>query len=310
MGIKHYWKRSKQNMEWNIAYRKIGNSSIIDNKSIPFKVLSTPKNTWAADPFLIEHKDNIYLFYELFEKKKNKGVIAYSVLCEDGFSEPKTIIDEPFHLSFPCVFKHNDSYYMIPESGLQKSIFMYKCDVFPDKWHKECTLLTNINSSDSIVFEHKNEKYLLASILQSGTGNAKNAIYRIDFEKKSSEFYSDIDGCGENGYRNAGYLFNSGDMTFRPGQNCCQGEYGKSLYFYKVLSYFEPKYSEQFYTEITVNDISVKNAVQEYCGIHTYSIAGEYDVVDLKYFTKNSIIKRIFNMIKLPFKYLKVHFFN
>ena len=62
------------------------------------------------------------------------------------------MLDEPFHLSYPYVFKHNDEYYMIPETYRLNSIRLYKAIDFPAKWSYVKTLLSGKYFRDSSIF--------------------------------------------------------------------------------------------------------------------------------------------------------------
>ena len=310
MNIKKYWDKSKSSIEWCVGYRNIGKNSIINDTVTPFHIFETPKGSWGADPFLFSYYGKTYLFYEMYIKKQNKGVIACSEYTGNGFSKPNIIIKESFHLSFPCVFEHKNKIYIIPESGSQKCIYLYECIEFPAVWRRKSVLVDNVHSSDSIVFDINKEKYILASILTAGTCKAKNVVYKIDFASSVASYCYEVEGSGDNGYRNAGRLFRCNGITYRPGQNCPNNEYGKSVFLYQVINCSPKEYKEKFDSDITVKDISVINAKSEYLGLHTYSIVNGIDVIDLKYSIKNNFFKRICFMVKAFLNYIKVHFLS
>ena len=86
-----------------------------------------------ADPFLYQRDGKDYIFYELYDYKK--GVIAYSEINEDmSFTEPTVILDLSYHLSYPSLFEDSGELYMIPETGLSRTIELYKCNLFPNVW--------------------------------------------------------------------------------------------------------------------------------------------------------------------------------
>ncbi|MBQ0111272.1 MAG: hypothetical protein KBS41_05055 [Oscillospiraceae bacterium] len=122
--------------------------------------------------------------------------------------------------------------------------------------------------SDIIVFEQNREFYVLASILKGSPSSAQNYLYRLDTQNLTLELCTKQEDFGEGGFRNAGLLFEDNGRLVRPGQNCPQNSYGKSLYFWEPIKIDSEKYEESFITELTRNDITVNGTFD---GIHTYN---------------------------------------
>ena len=78
----------------------------------------------------------------------------------------KIVLDEPFSVTYPHVFKLHGEFYMIPESYQAKSIRLYKATEFPEKWVLDRVLVTG-DYVDSSYFEYKGSSYLFAT---SGLG--------------------------------------------------------------------------------------------------------------------------------------------
>ncbi|MBQ0111271.1 MAG: hypothetical protein KBS41_05050 [Oscillospiraceae bacterium] len=113
--ISERWRETAEELSWQIAYRSKSNGSLLSDPTTPFELFDLPDGQWGADPFLFEQDGQLCLFYELYLEKQKKGVIAVSKWEGNNFSQPETVIEEPFHLSFPCVFKIGESVYMIPK---------------------------------------------------------------------------------------------------------------------------------------------------------------------------------------------------
>ncbi len=79
--------------------------------------------SFVADPFVLRRDSVWYMFYEVFDSLAGRGVIGLSQ-SGDGLNwEYKGIVlREPFHLSYPYVFKSGGVFYMIPESAEAKSV--------------------------------------------------------------------------------------------------------------------------------------------------------------------------------------------
>jgi len=93
------------------------------------------KAKYVADPFMIRWNSTWYMFFEVFNDATDQGDIGLAV-SHDGvrWSYVGIVLDEPFHLSYPYVFKWREHYYMIPESGDACAVKLYEATDFPKKW--------------------------------------------------------------------------------------------------------------------------------------------------------------------------------
>ncbi len=87
-----------------------------DINKLKFRTIKNGWNYWVADPFPVEVEGKLYIFGEMYEWTTLKGSICYTELTENGFTKWKKIIEEPYHLSFPNIFKIKNEFYMCPES--------------------------------------------------------------------------------------------------------------------------------------------------------------------------------------------------
>ena len=115
----------------------------------------------AADPFII----NNWIFCELMtistEAVISKGYIGVARLNND-ILRFTPVIDEKFHMSFPYVFYHDNSWYMIPEVYKSGNIFLYKSNNFPFNWERIKSIY-KIDGIDSIPFKINNKWYLFTT---------------------------------------------------------------------------------------------------------------------------------------------------
>lgn len=121
------------------------------------------KADFVADPFMIRDGGKWYMFFEILESKQHKGVIGLAV-SEDGlnWTYDRVVLEEPFHLSYPMVFRYNNKILMIPESHEDYSVTVYKTDNFPYGWKKYHTILEG-DYVDATIVHHENNWYLFAS---------------------------------------------------------------------------------------------------------------------------------------------------
>lgn len=110
------------------------------------------KARFVADPFLVKENGAWYMFFEVMEARTYKGKIGLAS-SRDGlrWKYEQIVLDEPYHLSYPYVFRWEDDYYMIPECHESNSVRLYKAERFPTQWALAGVLLDGDFSDASIL---------------------------------------------------------------------------------------------------------------------------------------------------------------
>ncbi len=82
-----------------------------------FRIMRPPRDRFYADPFLIERNGRSYLFFEEYKFSSGKGLISCCEVDSVGnCSEPRVVLERPYHLSYPFLFSLQGEVYMIPET--------------------------------------------------------------------------------------------------------------------------------------------------------------------------------------------------
>lgn len=138
------------------------------NPVLTAKSVSDTKAKFVADPFLLK-KDNIYyMFFEVYNLIKNKGEIGYAESKDCyNWTYRNIVLSEPFHVSYPYVFKHEDKYYLIPESSETLSIRLYEALEFPSSWKIKKELIVGEKFADNSIIYYENMFYLFTYIEKS-----------------------------------------------------------------------------------------------------------------------------------------------
>jgi hypothetical protein len=80
-----------------------------------YRDLANSKDVVWADPHIVSHRAEQYLFFEKMHKHNNSAHIAVAKVDASGaLGKPSIALQEDFHLSYPFVFEHEDRYFMIP----------------------------------------------------------------------------------------------------------------------------------------------------------------------------------------------------
>jgi hypothetical protein len=123
---------------------------------------------FVADPFIVYEDDTWYMFLEVMNADTDQGDIAFAT-SEDGiqWTYEQIVLDEPFHLTYPYVFKWREEYYMMPESYQANSIRLYKAVDFPAQWAFVGILLDGSDYVDSAVFHFEDRWWLFTTSTES-----------------------------------------------------------------------------------------------------------------------------------------------
>lgn len=152
--------------EWSIAIYH-GTSPFTMKPTSPEPVLTADhvndcEVAFVADPFMLKDNNQWHMYFEVLLRQSRKGVIA-KALSDDGINwrYQGITLEEAFHLSYPCIFQHENIFYMVPETLGADAIRLYKtsdltspftfvCELIPGKW------------ADATVFYRDNTWWLFA----------------------------------------------------------------------------------------------------------------------------------------------------
>lgn len=132
--------------------------------------LYPPADRFWADPFAWRREGRYYVFFEEYPYATRRGHI--SVMELDGAAQPagapRPVIQEPYHLSYPCLFEFGGELYMIPEKKAARRVDLYRCVAFPDRWEVVRTWFKSARMVDCTVFEHGGRWWLFCSVKGQG----------------------------------------------------------------------------------------------------------------------------------------------
>ena len=265
---------------WVLLYKTKTQDDFTRNSYKNFAELKPPIDRFWADPFVTGRGDKFYLFVEEFIYRSNKGHISVLELDSTGhLLKIQKIIDKPYHMSYPFIFECDNNFYMIPETGGNRSIDLYKCADFPWKWEFRKSIMKNVNAVDTTLFYHNGKWWLFTVIDKIDSDLAESPelylFYSDDFLSDNwtshpmNPVVTDVRTA-----RPAGKIFLQEGKIYRPSQDC-SGRYGNSFDFNRILSLSETEYREE-------NIIKVKpdwdNRLR---GAHTYNFDSDFTIIDV-----------------------------
>ena len=212
-----------------------------------------PRGRMWADPFLYTHDGKTFCFVEDLAYKTNRGHITALEVVGTKVIERGIAVKEPFHLSFPFLFKYQNDLYMCPEASESGQIRIYRSTELPLKWELHSVVMENVSAVDTLIFEKEGRWWMLTSMDQSGTQDYFSELYLFSSDSPLDTHWVPhprnpirIDAYGG---RNAGLIV-EGEKLFRIAQRQGFDRYGEGILVYEIKDISESTFAEELVMEI------------------------------------------------------------
>ena len=261
---------------WRLAVRS-GARLNANSGSAPdlggFRWIESPKGRFYADPFMIEEGGKTWVFFEDFDYATQRGRISCAEVEKGGIANPVPVLERPYHLSYPCVFRTADAMYMIPETGSNGTIELYRCVHFPDRWKAEKELFKG-QAVDTTVWMDDGLYWFFVTLQElRGFGTQLWLFYASALTGEWKTHPANPISTDVRTSRGAGAIFRDNGKLFRPSQDCSK-HYGYSITFNEIVVLDRYQYQEKPCT--TINPLWARGLV----GTHTYSHVGQVEIID------------------------------
>jgi O-antigen/teichoic acid export membrane protein len=285
--LKRLLKGQKGYKQWQIGLANSVSPTTASLQQTLKKVswIKCEKDRSQADPMLVEHKDQLYIFFEEMLHSSNVGYIKVGrVVLDDSprMTDVKSVCFNPplnNHVSFPHVLKRGADYFLLPENSATANTQIYKATNFPTQWTLYRALLDELPGVDPILFNHNGLEWLFVA---DGTlGNVDNNLrlfYASCVDEKFEEHPSSPIALGLGGSRMAGPIIVKDSKVFRLGQSSIV-DYGAGILVFEITELTITRYQEKL-----VNDWAIHTNDANMLGFHTYSNSEAFDcaAVDMR----------------------------
>ena len=237
--------------QWVLLLKHLNTDSAGIDEALNFSdylELSPPSDCFWADPFVLSKDGRDYVFFEELPFATERGHLSCMEVFADGsHSEPEIIIQEGHHLSYPNVFEYESEYYLIPESGDNGTIDLYRCTEFPYRWEHHATLMEGIHAYDSTLIEYGGRWWLFATVVPELGLSGCETLYifhadspiRTDWQPHAKNpVISDASST-----RPGGNFYINDNQLYRVSQDCA-GQYGAGVNINKVTEINAETYEE------------------------------------------------------------------
>ena len=243
-----------------------------------FKRITPPKDRFWADPFIVARNDKYYIFIEELLYATQKGHISVVVMEKNGtYAPPSRVLETPYHLSYPFIFEFENTTYMIPESAANRTVELYKCTAFPDKWEFQKNLMENCSLVDATAFQWRDKWWLFANQAETEGASRWEELFLYYSDSPLSDNWTPHPKnpvvSDSRSARPAGRLFVRNERIYRPSQNCSR-HYGYGFNICEVTKLTETEYEEQ-----VVSTVEPKWS-EEIVSTHTFNYEDGLTIID------------------------------
>jgi hypothetical protein len=228
-------RRIREVDQWAIAFSL--------SKAAPSTTLYRFKEQWPpigsswADPFPVAAPDGYHIFLEVYDRATKRGHIGVSRLTREGkFDRPVTVLDRPYHLSYPFVFRWRDTWFMMPESSNAARIEVFSARQFPFEWTPEAILFESVHAVDATLVSVEGRWWLFANVSPHPTIRNYDELHAFHgptpFGPWTAHRRNPVKSDARSA-RGAGRFFWKGQALFRPSQDCSD-RYGSAIVINRV----------------------------------------------------------------------------
>ena len=237
--------------QWVLLLKHLNKDSASVDGALKFSEyleLSPPTDCFWADPFAFSKDGHDCIFFEELPFATERGHLSCMEVFADGsHSDPKIIIQETHHLSYPNVFEYEAEQYLIPESGDNGTVDLYRCTEFPYCWEHHKTLIKNIHAYDSTLIEYHGRWWLFATVVPELGLSGCEALYIFHADSPiSTDWLSHAKNpviSDASSARPGGNFYVENDQLYRVSQDCA-GQYGAGVNINKVIEISAEQYKE------------------------------------------------------------------
>ncbi len=202
----------------------------------PFNLFPDDGARFFADPFLWAEGERTFLFLEEFPYATGRGILSVAEIDQnERISPPRPILEQDCHLSYPQVFEHAGTIWMVPETSGRGTVELWRAERFPDDWRLHGVLLEGVDLADATIQEI-NGRWWMFGTARCRWGSSWDALHVYvapTLEGPWAPISLDPQVVDVRAARPGGHMIRDGAGWLRPVQDSSRG-YGGGLALARV----------------------------------------------------------------------------
>jgi hypothetical protein len=232
---------------------------------------------FAADPFGVERDGVLHVFFEDYDQREGRGVIAHTAIEPDGrSSDPVVVLDTGLHASYPFIVEDGGATYMLPELSAANELVLYAATSFPTGWEPVATLLTGIRVVDATVVRHLDRWWMFATIADLGAGHNLFLWHAPALAGPWTPHAANPVKTDARSARPGGTPYLVDGVLYRPSQDCSV-TYGGAVIVCRI-----DVLTPREFLETPIRSIAPRADSPHRDGLHTLSSVGGRTLIDSK----------------------------
>lgn len=238
-----------------------------------------PPFAFLADPFGLWRDGRLHLFAEAYDYRTRHGVIDLLEFGPDlELTARRTVLREPWHLSYPFVLEADGQTWMIPEAHRSGALTIYRATAFPDRWEPAARLELDTPAVDATPFRHGGLWWLAYS--PSGSQAEKQGRLHLAYAEALTGPWRVHPGnpvrLDRASSRPGGTPFLDEGILTLPVQDC-SATYGGGLRLLRIHALTPDRFEAE-----AGPPLSRPDAGPYADGMHTLSACGDLTLIDVK----------------------------
>ncbi len=206
---------------WELAFLQESPEEIVRGHKPHFVYIRNEfPEYWFADPFILDIRANLVFVLAETMPRRDESKAFISLLTIDkqkrAIVKMESVLEEAWHLSFPCILRKEGEVYVCPESAEAERLYIYRFVQDQDGNHS----LERIGSiCDETVWDSDiTDLFGAPRMFTARRDNYHLDIYSWDDSLEKFVFDQSV-GSPRQNMRMAGSLFQVGDSVFCPKQD-------------------------------------------------------------------------------------------
>jgi hypothetical protein len=265
--------------QWHVGWRFTDDPSVWQTHDLtgaPWKRLKERPHRFAADPFPVSWQGRTAVFFEELDHRVGKGIISAIEFNEQGpVGDIFTVLDEPWHLSYPFLIEDGGELWMIPESSAKNDVALYRCKRFPDQWERHATLLSGVELADATITQHDG-RYYMFGVTREGSGGYSDTLSIYYADSLMGPWHPHAQNpvlLDRANARPAGHFTLRDGRLWRPVQDC-SGGYGAAVALAEIVELSPTRFEQVRRHHVTPSSHWPGRK------LHTLNRVGRLEVID------------------------------